>query len=80
MIMPFRGFERLSMAKNTNATFFSGRRKYFAQDYFDIERTGNAKEWGAFYLFIAIFCNTNYRWRLRACSPFVIKWQISNIF
>ncbi len=21
------------------------------------------------------FCYTNYRWRLRACGPFVIKWR-----
>jgi len=28
MIMPFPEFERLLVAKNTNATFFSGQRKY----------------------------------------------------
>jgi len=28
VLMPFTGFETLSAAKNTNATFFSGRRKY----------------------------------------------------
>ncbi len=27
--MPFPGFETLKTVKNRNATFFSGRRKYF---------------------------------------------------